>query len=160
MSRLEAINLFSDYGINLSDEAREQWLRDKICAGLIGARFDGIEITPKIASILFEYCNLKWPDEKAGCLPADMAICRADLHHLLARDGAARIRRGRPERSGSFEELDIPLIEKMDQMIRDGLTLSATAAAQSIVTQGLAAGNSTELAKTKRLVKRYRKHFG
>jgi hypothetical protein len=89
-----------------------------------------------------------------------MAICHPDLHHLLARGDAGRKRRGRPERSGSFEELDIPLIEKMDRMIFDGLALSRTAAAQNIVKQGLAAGNSTELAKTKRLVKRYRKHFG
>jgi hypothetical protein len=159
MSRSEAIDLFSDYGINLGDEARGQWLREKISAGLIFARFDGIEITPGIARILFEYCDLKWPDQTAGWIPADMAICRPDLQHLLARDGVSRKRRGRPKRSG-VEELDIPLIEKMDQMIRSGLALSPTAAARSIVKQQPVAGNSTEVAKIKRLVKLYRKHFG
>jgi hypothetical protein len=150
--------LFSDYGINLS-QAREQWLRDKIGGGLILARFDGVEITPTIARILFEYCNLKWPDEKGGWIPADVEICRPDLENVLARDGAPRRRRGRPEGSGSFEELDQPLIEIMSRMISRGLVRSRTAAARSVIEHRSVPGNG-DVAKVKRLVKGYRKTFG
>jgi hypothetical protein len=48
----------------------------------------------------------------------------------------------------------------MDQMIRRGLARSPTEAAKSIVEQQPVLGNSIDYSKIKRLVKRYRLHFG
>jgi hypothetical protein len=137
----------------------QEWLRGKICQGLIRAQFDGKEQTQLTMRLLFEFYDFKWPDQK-GWVPADVLICRPDLQRVLVGDNTERKRRpGRPKGAGSFEDRDAPLVARMARHISGGGAASPSAAAKMVVGEKSIAGNSPD-AKIRRLVRRYKARFG
>jgi hypothetical protein len=135
-------------------------MRDKICEGVIRARFLNQILPAGIARILFKYNDLEWPDQ-SGQMPPDMEINRPDVERALAyRSETARRSRGRPKGAGSFEDADSPLIYEINRLISTSKSQSPTAAATKLVDNGLAAGSGTTESKIRRLVRRYLALFG
>jgi hypothetical protein len=62
---------------------------------------------------------------------------------------------GRRKGQGSYEEVDQPLLSKMEQLLRDGKVVSSEAAARMVAPE--AGGGGTQESKAERLARRYRK---
>ena len=83
-----------------------------------------------------------------------------DLAHTDGGGAAKAVGKGRPGRrkgAGSYEALDAPLVEKMHQLITEGMALSDHAAALKVVDR--AAGGGTDESKARRLTDRYKRKY-
>lgn len=93
----------------------------------------------------FKSMSVPW-DDVVRCFPADGTDDDAGM--------TAKRRRGRSKGDGSFADIDEPLLEKMDKLIKSNKAASAEAAARLVVEEAHGAG--TEKSKITRLARRYR----
>jgi len=177
---MKAWEYYVDHGLDGVDYVEGlQWLREHIVAGSIRVKFDGIEITPRIAELLLEHRDLKFPEERdQPPLPPDFALNRSDIQHQLKQRHRGRAPRlGRPRRAGSLADADRELVYRMNQMISSFGTEaeyrrihgreppwpsfpSPTAAARYLVEAGEVPGAGTPDSKIRRLVRRYHQTYG
>ena len=74
----------------------------------------------------------------------------------IAEAASEKPRRGRPLGSGSYEELDMPLVSELDRRWRSGQ--SRTAAARELAERAYGPNTEHE-SKVARLVRRHRQYF-